>query len=173
MKNLIRFCSTYLPASLILACLNACSSIPPTPVVLFKAAIYDIRPGPPYPRSTKPNVVDMTSFFWVDFMLQENLVGHVSNTRGPALLTAWHMPMERHWEKNDFYLLARQDQEGKLQTMWWNFARNGFCVNLETAQELNIQNDMLALYQSGKLKCSVLNELGYDLQVVKKPDQAR
>lgn len=170
MKNLIRFCSTYLPVSLILACLNACTSIPPTPVVLFKAAIYDIRPGPPYPRSTKPNVVDMTSFFWVDFMLQENLVGHVSNTRGPALLTAWHMPMERHWEKNDFYLLARQDQEGKLQTMWWNFARNGFCVNQKTAQELNIQNEMLALYQSGKLKCSVLNELGYDLPTIKKKD---
>ncbi|MFZ6732063.1 hypothetical protein ACO0LG_09100 [Undibacterium sp. Ji42W] len=170
MKSSLKTWSRHLSSGLMLACLAACSSIAPTPVVLFKAAIYDIREGPPYPRSRKPNTVDFTSYFWVDFMLQENLIGHVSNTRGPALLTAWHMPMESYWPKRDFYVLARQDQEGKLQTVWWDFAYDGFCVSQKTVQELNIQNDMLALYQSGKLKCTVLNELGYDLTTIKKKD---
>ncbi|MFZ6875959.1 hypothetical protein ACO0LF_28185 [Undibacterium sp. Di27W] len=160
----------YLLLSLTLACLAACSSLPPTPVVLFRAAIYDIRDGPPYPRSTKPNVMDMTSFFWVDFMLQEHLIGHVKNTRGPALLTAWHMPIESYWPKYDFYVLARQDQEGKLQTVWWSYASNDFCLGQKKAQELNIQSDMQTLYRDGKLRCSVLDTLGYDAQALKKLD---
>ncbi|BBB62528.1 hypothetical protein UNDKW_4255 [Undibacterium sp. KW1] len=170
MKNLIRSCASYLPAGLMLACLSACSTVPPNPVVLFKAAIYDIRPGPPYPKSTKPNTIDFTSYFWVDFMLQENLIGHVEDTRGPALLWAWHMPWEGHWDKYDFYVLARQDKEGKLQTVWWSFAIHGFCVDQELAQELDIQSEMQALYQSGKLACSVLDKLGYDLPTMKKKD---
>jgi len=54
--------------------------------------------------------------------------------------------------------------------VWWDYAQHGLCLSRKTAQNLHIQNDMQTLYQYGKLRCSVLEKMGYDMQVLKKLD---
>ncbi|MFZ6743633.1 hypothetical protein ACO0LC_10435 [Undibacterium sp. JH2W] len=146
--------------------LAGCSLMPqpaPTSIVLFRASIDDIREGPPYPASTQPNVMDINSYFFVDYDLHEILIGHLKLQRGTALTVAWHMPMSDREPPLQFYILARQDSEGKLRTILWKQVHSGFCLPQDIAVKIGIENEMRKLYQSGEPACKNLTELGYGL----------
>jgi hypothetical protein len=136
----------------------------PTPIVLFRASIDDIREGPPYPASTQPNVMDINSFFFVDYDLHETLIGQLKLQRGTALTAAWHMPMSDSEPPLQFYILARQDSEGKLRTILWKQVQSGFCLPQDIAAKIGIENEMRKLYQNGEPACKNLAELGYELK---------
>ncbi|MFZ3003932.1 MAG: hypothetical protein WA071_26705 [Undibacterium umbellatum] len=157
--------------------LSACSLMPqpaPTPIVLFRASIDDIRDGPPYssksgPSPTDPTmrVIDMNSYFYIDYDLQETLIGQVKLQRGAVLTTAWHMPISNREPPLQFYILARQDSEGKMRNIYWSQVKNGFCLEHSFATKLGIQNEMQTVYLSDALNCRQLHTLGYQLNLGK------
>ena len=147
MKNLI-LCFFILLGTT--ACANLTGLAHPD-MILMKAKILKIGPGDKSSLRSTRTTIDFGMDFPVYFSVEDMLIGHLQQIPPSVVLRMSALP---NLDKpNQIYILARVSNKGELKIIDWDSLRAGMCFTRQTAQKLNIEKELLLLYESGRLIC--------------------
>lgn len=119
-------------------------------VVLIKAHIESLADAGNQASANSPEV-DLGRATEAAISVREVLIGHVERRAMSVTLhmTAWPVPNG----PRDIYLLARTRDGGALETVGWDYANRGLCIDGQTAHALSIEPEVASLRESGRLTC--------------------
>lgn len=120
-------------------------------MVLIKTRIHKIGPWDEVTRRSNRTQIDFSMEARVHISVEDMLIGHLQKTPTSVVL---RMSAHPNLDKlNQIYILAKADNNSELKILDWNYANKGLCFDLQSAQKLNIERELILLYESGKLVC--------------------
>jgi hypothetical protein len=117
---------------------------------LIRAHIESLAPGG-HSAGAADEDVDFGRDTEVTVLVREVLIGRLERRALSVTLriNSWPAPDG----PRDIYLLATRRNDGALETVGWDYANRGLCIDGQTALNLSIESEVSVLRESGRLTC--------------------
>ncbi|MFZ6875689.1 hypothetical protein ACO0LF_26785 [Undibacterium sp. Di27W] len=139
----------FIATTAVLSGCNSLTGLEHPNIILMEARMNDMKWG--RPNLPKPNVIDFYSEIILFIGVEEVLIGRLK--KDPAFVVTRMHSYPNLEVASNIYFLARQSQEGELEIINWWLGTDRLCMSRKLARELDIEKQMLTLYDSAKIKC--------------------